>query len=661
MYSSLNILMKKDTNISQKREKIMQIKQRNAPLSKNKSDAKNSKIQDDFFRYIVESLEDYAVCTIDTNGMITSWNSGARKLFVYREDEVLGKHASMLFTESDIENKELENEMHVSQKKGNTRDERFYVSKDGILFWASGYVFPLRGPDGELRGFTKVMRDTTDEKRATEERKESETRFQNLADTAPMYIAMADDSGNAVYFNRPWLEFTGKKLKDMLGLGWLSTLHPEDAPKFEKDFKEAFQKRISINEQYRFRRYDGKFRWMLAVGAPRFTPEGRFIGYYGTYTDFHELKKAQLALQESEDRFRVVTDNATTGLLIMDDNHQCIFMNPAAEKITGYKFNAVTQMNKPLHDIIHYKKPDGSAYPMKECPIDRALPQKNHTNGEDFFVLPDGSTYPVAFTASPIHAVGKTVGTVIELRDTTEEKKADQRRKDLERQKDEFIGIASHELKTPVTSIKAYAQVLESVFRRKGDISSADKIAKMDHQIDRLSNLIGDLLDVTKIQAGKLQFNEISFSFDDLIKDVVYELQLTSTKHRLEKNLSANVQVYGDKDRIGQVLTNLITNAIKYSPKAEKIIINSSVDKENVTICVKDFGLGISPEKKEKVFEQFYRVSGDEQITFPGLGLGLYISNEIIKRQGGRIWVESSLGEGSTFCFSLPIKKTKAT
>ena len=124
-----------------------------------------------------------------------------------------------------------------------------------------------------------------------------------------MYLAMADETGNAVYFNKPWLEFTGKKLSEMKGLGWLSTLHPEDAPKFETDFKHAFQSRIPINEQYRFRRHDGEYRWMLAVGSPRLAADGRFIGYYGTYTDFHDLKMAQLAVQESEERFRMLANN----------------------------------------------------------------------------------------------------------------------------------------------------------------------------------------------------------------------------------------------------------------------------------------------------------------------------------------------------------------
>lgn len=123
------------------------------------------------------------------------------------------------------------------------------------------------------------------------------------------------------------------------------------------------------------------------------------------------------------------------------------------------------------------------------------------------------------------------------------------------------------------------------------------------------------------------------------------------------KKLGRTKSIYADKERIGQVLINLITNAIKYSPHSNKIIVTTTSDKEKITLCVEDFGVGIPKEKQGKVFEQFFRVSGPTQNTFPGLGLGLYISSEIIKREGGRIWVESAEGKGSTFCFSLPLKK----
>ena len=126
-------------------------------------------------------------------------------------------------------------------------------------------------------------------------------------------------------------------------------------------------------------------------------------------------------------------------------------------------------------------------------------------------------------------------------------------------------------------------------------------------------------------------------------------------KHQLIENLRATGLVFGDRDRISQVITNLVTNAIKYSPGANSIIIHTSVKDSEVHLCVEDHGIGIAREKQEKVFEQFYRVSGDMQHTFPGLGLGLYISSEIIRRERGRIWVTSEEGKGSTFCFSLPL------
>ncbi len=227
--------------------------------------------------------------------------------------------------------------------------------------------------------------------------------------------------------------------------------------------------------------------------------------------------------------------------------------------------------------------------------------------------------------------------------------------KNLQQQKDDFIGIASHELKTPVTSIKAYAQVLERMLKKKGESREADMIGKMDAQLNRLTSLIGDLLDVTKINSGRLQFNDQEFDFNVLVKELMEDLQHTTAKHMLVENFAATRIVYGDKDRIRQVITNLITNAIKYSPNADKIIVHTSLKKDEISLCVQDFGIGISKDKLNKVFEQFYRVSGDMQHTFPGLGLGLYISSEIIKREGGRIWVTSTVGEGSTFCFALPI------
>ena len=233
--------------------------------------------------------------------------------------------------------------------------------------------------------------------------------------------------------------------------------------------------------------------------------------------------------------------------------------------------------------------------------------------------------------------------------------------KELQRQKDNFLGVASHELKTPVTSIKAYAQVVEMMLHRAGDEKNAVLIGKMNNQINRLTALIADLLDVTKINSGKLAFTNTHFNFDQLVSDIVEDIQLTAEKHQIQLKLKSSRQIHGDRERIQQVIVNLMTNAIKYSPDANRIIVFTEDHGHEVQLCVQDFGIGLPADKKDLVFEQFYRISGTKEYTFPGLGLGLYISSEIVKQLGGRIWVNSVAGKGSTFCFAIPIAQPLAT
>lgn len=237
---------------------------------------------------------------------------------------------------------------------------------------------------------------------------------------------------------------------------------------------------------------------------------------------------------------------------------------------------------------------------------------------------------------------------------TKDLKSANEKLKELGKQKDDFMAIASHELKTPVTSIKLYTQLLHQKFKKLNDTKSAESVAKMDMQLNKLISLINDLLDVTKIEEGKLQFNFKKFNINKLINEITEEMQLT-TKHRIEKDLGSGGDVYADQERIGQVLTNFISNAIKYSPDANKIIIKTT-NGNKLTVSIQDFGMGLTASEQKKVFERFNRAGQEGKGGMPGLGLGLYISKEIVKRHNGEIWVESKKGKGSTFSFSLPIK-----
>ena len=228
------------------------------------------------------------------------------------------------------------------------------------------------------------------------------------------------------------------------------------------------------------------------------------------------------------------------------------------------------------------------------------------------------------------------------------------RQKEVERMKDNFLSIASHELKTPVTTIKAYGQIAEGLLEKNGDTATLNMIKKMGTQINKLNNLIDGFLDITKIQKGTFIYNDEAFNLKELLEEVIGDMQSINNTHDIESAAVANCIVFGDKDKISQVLNNLISNAIKYSPRANRIIINSEIQKNGVEVSVRDFGIGIPADEIEHVFEQFYRIEGNYQNNFPGMGIGLYVCAEIIKRHRGRIWVESIPGVGSTFYLWLP-------
>jgi PAS domain S-box-containing protein len=220
--------------------------------------------------------------------------------------------------------------------------------------------------------------------------------------------------------------------------------------------------------------------------------------------------------------------------------------------------------------------------------------------------------------------------------------------------RDDFISAASHELRTPVTSLKVYTEVLQRQAERRGDESTSDRLRKMLTQIDRLAVLIGDLLDVSKIEAGKLELRRELVDLRRLIDEVVEAIQATTSKHRIVVAGDVSRPVVGDGERLGQVLTNLLTNAVKYSPQADRIIVRIAETTDGVTVDVQDFGIGIEPEHLDQVFDRFYRVTSEDEKTFPGLGMGLYISHEIVRRHGGTMEVKSIKGCGSVFRVTLP-------
>ena len=226
-------------------------------------------------------------------------------------------------------------------------------------------------------------------------------------------------------------------------------------------------------------------------------------------------------------------------------------------------------------------------------------------------------------------------------------------RKEAERKKDEFISIASHELKTPLTSVKGYVQLLERSIN-KGDTATVLKhLGKAQVQLEKLNTLIADLLDISKIESGKIKFNMQEFSIDHLIENLIEVMQQSNPDFTINRKGNANCVIYGDEMRIEQVLVNFLTNAIKYSPGTAEIDLTVNVNGNELYVAVKDFGIGMSPDQQKNVFDKFYRVEETSQ-RFPGLGIGLYISSEIITRHNGQVGLKSESGNGSEFYFIIP-------
>ncbi len=243
-------------------------------------------------------------------------------------------------------------------------------------------------------------------------------------------------------------------------------------------------------------------------------------------------------------------------------------------------------------------------------------------------------------------ATGKSIGMRGVTMDVTE-------RVEMEKRKDEFISMASHELKTPLTSMKVFSHLLEKKISNSKELNPY--ISRMDEQINKLTGLVNDLLDISKIQAGRLEIKREKISLKEFVQEVTEEMKLVTKEHIVLADVEDQV-IYADKDRLAQVLVNLISNAIKYSPPKTPIEVKARVDGDRIVFSVKDEGFGISKEHQDKIFERFYRVYDNIDRTYPGLGMGLYISSQIVKRHQGQMWLESKKGKGSTFYFSVPSK-----
>jgi two-component system phosphate regulon sensor histidine kinase PhoR len=361
-----------------------------------------------------------------------------------------------------------------------------------------------------------------------------------------------------------------------------------------------------------------------------------------------EKTKIEENLRGNQQRLQSILDTMAEGVGIVDTNGKLIYANPMAQTIFGIKEGetGLFSSDKPQWQNLHI---DGSILLDHDHPMAVMLAtQKAIYDQEISIQFPGKEPAYISINAAPlIDANGKLNGGVVTFTDVTTRRKTIQ-------QKDDFISIASHELKTPVTSLKASIQLLGRMKDNPSPLILAKLIDQSGRSLERLNNLINDLLNVNRITHGQLQLRKKQFIVGDMINNSCHHLRAVGT-HQIDLQGDLNLQIYADEQRVDQVLVNFLNNAVKYAPNAFDILISVEKLSDKIKISVKDNGPGILPEKAPHLFDRYYRAdhSGTQ---FSGLGLGLYISAEIIKRHGGEIGVDSELGQGSTFWFTLPIQ-----
>jgi PAS domain S-box-containing protein len=697
------------------------------------------------------------------------------------------------------------------------------VLPDKSVRWMRGKANAFYDSQGKPSRFIGVNMDITNEKNRENSLKESESQFRSMAENAPVMIWLLDIKKSCYYFNKRWLGFRGRTLEQEIGAGWAEGIHPDDFDKCQKASREAFSKRGPFEVEYRLKRYDGKYRWVLDSGAPRYSSKKEFLGYIGSCMDIDDRKHMEDMLLFKSEASKILSssldyeitlasvaniavprmaDWCTVDILDNDGKlKQIAVAHKDKEKIEmAYKlrkkYPPEQDINNGLIQVIKSGKsffiPLISDEMLVAGAMDKTrlnllrkigftsvmivpLKSQGHTIGAITFVSAESKTQyshedlrlaeqlaeraslaienarlysslqeqseranktianvpgvvwetyqntegtnyinyvsdyvekmigytptewlaKTDFWANIIHPEDREVavnksneflktgqaginryrwitkdGKIIWVEAYTsiiKDKKGKiigrrgvsmdvTERIELEKRKDEFISMASHELKTPITSLKAYAQLLQKHLKELDPESQLSSYAmKMEGQIDRLTKLIQDLLDLSKIQAGKLEYNMEKIQIQTLVEEIVDNVQQTISTHKIILEGKVKGYLKGDRDRISQVIINLLTNAVKYSPGKDKIKLIVQKDKKHLHIKVQDFGIGISKINQKRIFDRFFQVNDNDNSSFSGLGIGLHLSYEIAKRHRGSISVESAKGKGSIFDFQLPI------
>lgn len=471
---------------------------------------------------------------------------------------------------------------------------------------------------------------------------EGEERFRTMAEGSGILIAVGDESSNATYFSKAWFDITGRKMEDLLAFGWVDLIHPDDRERYVQIYLDAFKQKIPFTGEFRILSKQGGYRWLLANGQPRFRSDDTFAGYISACTDITEQLFIRQQLKDSEQRLQLLANNISQLTWITDERGYIIWYNKRWFDYTGTTFEEMEgwgweKVQHPDYlervkdkwiekiasgEVFEMTFPLRSKYGDFRWFLTRAIPLKDDSGN-----------------------VLRWFGTNTDI---TEQKDAEQRMND-------FLSIVSHELKTPLTSLYGFLQILNLKAKKAEDEMALKMLDNSDKQVKKMTAMINGFLNVSRLEAGQIYIDKQHFDLAVLVKEMEEEILPLYDKHNIIFAPVVTTFVDADRDKIGQVISNVISNAVKYSAQGTSIHVACLTVNGHAEVSVKDQGMGIKPNDRAKLFERFYRVDSEHTKTIGGFGIGLYLCKEIIERHKGKIWVDSEIGKGSIFWFTLPV------
>ena len=654
------------------------------------TEQKNNEIKRATLSSIVESSED-AIISKNLDGIITSWNAGAERILKYTEEEVLGKSIQMLIPESRRDDEDI---IMETVKKGERVDhfETVRLDKFGHEIPLSLTISPVKDSRGRIIGASKVARDISDRLQG----EEKDAILSAIVQSSDDAIISKDLNGNIMSWNRGAEQIFGYTEKEVLGKH-ITILIPEERLAEEEHIISKIRKGEKVDHFETFRKAQNGVIFPISLTvSPIKDRQGNIVGASKIARDISEQVQTQQELKKYMRHLEILNSLGKSISKKMNVKQILQQVTDATTSLTGaamgaFFYNSVTEEGGSYQlftlsgadrkDFEKFGMPGNSAvfHPTFSgegiLRVDDITQNPRYGRNDPHYGIPKGHPPVRSFLTVPVFSgSGEVIGglfyghpeagvftkehedLVISIASqaaiSLDNSMLFEQVKNLSDKKDEFIAVASHELKTPLTTIKGYLQVLA---RKETDSMSSHFIDKSLNQVNKLNTLVEDLLNMSRIEAGKLDFHWEIFDLRQLLGEMSETFGYSNKTHKLHCVLGDKpVLISGDKQRIEQVVINLLNNAVKYSPKADKVYLKLSQDSGYARITVKDEGIGLSPKEKNQIFSRYFRAKSAEGIS--GLGVGLYITNQIVDRHEGRIEVESTLGKGSEFQIILPLK-----